>query len=45
MVYRDQQHKIQTTIFRKPRDQQTYLHAQSNYPESLKDSNTAKRNA
>ena len=38
MVYRDQQHKIQTTIFRKPTDQQTYLHAQSNHPKSFKDS-------
>ena len=38
MVYRDQQHKIQTTIFRKPTEQQTYLHAQSNRPKSLKDS-------
>ena len=38
MVCRDQQHKIQTTIFRKPTDQQTYLHAQSNHPKPLKDS-------
>ena len=38
MVYKDQQRKIQTTIFRKPTDQQTYLHAQSNHPKSLKDS-------
>ena len=37
-LYRDQKHKIQTTIFRKPTDQQTYLHAQSNHPKSLKDS-------
>ena len=26
VVYRDQQHKIQTTIFRKPTDQHTYTH-------------------
>ena len=26
MVYRDQQQKIQTTIFPKPTDQQTYMH-------------------
>ena len=26
MVYRDQKHKIQTMIFSKPTDQQTYLH-------------------
>ena len=38
MVYRDQQHKIQTEIFRKPTNQQTYLHAQSNLPKSLKES-------
>ena len=38
MVYRDQQHKIQATMFRKPADQQTYLHAESNHPKSLKDS-------
>ena len=38
MVYKDQQHKIQATIFRKPTDQQTYLHAQSNFPKSLQDS-------
>ena len=38
MVYRDQQQKIQTTIFRKPTDQQTYLHAQSNHLKCLKDS-------
>ena len=38
MVYKDQQHKIQTTIFRKPIDQQTYLHAQWNHPKSFKDS-------
>ena len=38
IVHRNQQHKIQTTIFRKPMDQETYLHAQSNHPKSLKDS-------
>ena len=37
MVYSNQQHKIQATIFRKPTDQQTYLHEQSNHPKSLKD--------
>ena len=37
VVYRDQQHQIQTTIFHKPTDQQTCLHAQSNHPKSLKD--------
>ena len=37
MVYRNQQHKIQITIFRKPTDQQTYLDAQSNHHKSLKD--------
>ena len=38
IIYRDQQHKIQRTIFRKLTDEQTYLHAQSNHPKSLKDS-------
>ena len=38
MVYKDQKHKIQTTIFRKPTDQQTYSHTQSNHPKSLKSS-------
>ena len=38
MVYGDQQHKIQKAIFRKPNDQQTYFHAQSNHGKSLKDS-------
>ena len=38
MVYTDQQHKTQATIFRKPTDQQIYLHVQSNHPNSLKDS-------
>ena len=37
-AYRDQQHKTQTTIFRKPTGQQAYLHAKSNYRKSLKDS-------
>ena len=36
MVYSNQQHKIQITIFRKPTDQQTYLHAQWNHHKSLK---------
>ena len=38
LVYIDQQNKIQTTIFRKPTDQITYLHRKSNHPNSLKDS-------
>ena len=38
MVYKHQQHKIQSTIFRKPTYKQTYLHAESNHPKSLKDS-------
>ena len=38
IVYKDQQRKTQTTTFCKPTDQQTYLHAQSNHPKSLKDS-------
>ena len=38
MVYKDWQNRIQTKIFRKSTDQQTYLHAQSNHPKSPKDS-------
>ena len=38
MVYRDRYHKIQTTILRKPRDQQTYSQAQSDHPKPLKGS-------
>ena len=37
MVYNDQQHKIQTTIFHQRTYQQTYLHAQY-HPKSLKSS-------
>ena len=37
MLYRDQQHKTWTTIFRKTTEQQTYFHAQLNHPKSLKD--------
>ena len=36
MVYKDQQRKIQTTIFPKRTDHQKYLHAQSNHPKSFK---------
>ena len=36
MVYNDHHHKILTTILRKPKDGQTYLHAQSNHHRSLK---------
>ena len=38
MAYKDQQQKIQTAVFHKPTDQQTYLYAQSNQYKSLKDS-------
>ena len=38
IIYRDLQHKIQRTIFRKLTDEQTYFDAQSNHPKSLKDS-------
>ena len=38
MVYKDQQHKIQKTIFCKPADQQIYLRAQSNDPKFFKNS-------
>lgn len=36
MVYNDHHHKTLTTILRKPKDGQTYLHAQSNHHKSLK---------
>ena len=36
MVYKDQQRKIQTTIFHKRTDHEKYLHAQSNHPKSFK---------
>ena len=36
MVYNDHHHKILTTILRKPKDGQAYLHAQSNHHRSLK---------
>ena len=38
MVYKDQNKKIQTTIYRKPTDKQAYLHAHSEHPKSLKNS-------
>ena len=37
MLSKDQQHKIWTTIFCKPTNQQIHLHAQSNHLKSLKD--------
>ena len=38
ILSKDQQHKIRTTIFCKPTNQQTHLHAQSNHLKSLKGS-------
>lgn len=38
MVYIDTNNKLQTTLYRKPTDQQAYLHAKSEHPKSLKNS-------
>ena len=38
MLYRDENNNIQTTLYRKPTDQQAFLHAKSKHPRSLKSS-------
>lgn len=38
MVYKDINNKLQTTLYRKPTDQQAYLHSKSEHPRSLKNS-------
>ena len=38
LVYKDQNSMLQTAIYRKQTDQQSYLDAQSEHPKSLKDS-------
>ena len=38
MLYKDENSNIQTTLYRKPTDQQTFLHAISEHPRSLKSS-------
>ena len=36
LVYKDEQQKLQTTLSKKNTDKQSYLHAKSNHPVSLK---------
>ena len=38
MLYKDENNNIQTTSYRKPTDQQAFLHAKSKHPRSLKSS-------
>ena len=38
LLYKDQNHNIQTTLYKKPNDHQSYLHAKSEHPKSLKNS-------
>ena len=38
MLYKDENNNIQTTLYRKPTDQQAFLHAISEHPRSLKSS-------
>ena len=38
MLYKDENNNIQTTLYRKPTDQQAFLHAKSEHPRSLKGS-------
>ena len=44
MVYKDKENNLQTTLYQKPTDQQSYLRAKSECPSALKKvSHTAKR--
>ena len=36
MVYKDRENNLQTTLYRKPTDQQSYLHAKSEHPSAIK---------
>ena len=38
MVYKDKENNLQTTLYRELPDQQSYLHAKSEYPSALKNS-------
>ena len=40
MVYKDKENNLQTTKYRKPTDQQSYNHAESEHPSALKNSTT-----
>ena len=37
-MYKDINNKLQTTLYKKPTDHQSYLHANSEHPRSLKES-------
>ena len=37
-VYKDKDNNLQTTLYGKPTDQQSYLHAKSKHPRALKNS-------
>ena len=36
LIYKDKNNTLQTTLYRKPTDQQSYIHAHSDHPKSLK---------
>ena len=36
LIHKDKNNTLQTTLYQKPTDQQSYLHAHSDYPKSLK---------
>ena len=36
LIYKDKNNTLQTTLYQKPTDQQSYLHAHSDHPKSLK---------
>ena len=36
LIYKDKNNALQTTLYRKPTDQQSYLHVHSDHPKSLK---------
>ena len=36
LIYKDKNSTLQTTTYQKPTDQQSYLHAHSDHPKSLK---------
>ena len=38
MVHKDKENNLQTTLYRKPTNHQSYLHAKSEHPSTLKNS-------
>ena len=38
LVYKDQNNRLQTTLYKKPTDRENYIHAKSVHPISLKKS-------